>query len=130
AATSHASPPPRSWPPMRARRRASTPAGGRRASVRPAPTSTATSSGPSLKPRTPSASIAAGRPPPPRPPLRARRPGQRPPEGDRGRRPPSGRSDVLGPHETGVLSGTTANDRFVNGGKARITHETSRNLDL
>src|SRR5438445_1758976 len=35
--------------------------GGRRASVRPAPTSTATSSGPSWKPPTPSASIAAGR---------------------------------------------------------------------
>src|SRR5438128_1067557 len=54
--------------------------------------------------------------PPRHSPLRARRPAQRPPEGDRGRRPPSGRSDVLGPHETGVLSGTTANDRFVHGG--------------
>src|SRR5262245_11313336 len=44
---SHASPPPRSWPLMRARLRASTPAVGRHASGRPAQTSTAISSGPS-----------------------------------------------------------------------------------
>src|SRR5437660_11770175 len=52
---------PRSWPPMRGRRHASTRAAGRPASVRPVRTSTAISNGRSSKPRTRSASGAGGR---------------------------------------------------------------------
>jgi transposase len=54
--------------------------------------------------------------PPRQSPLRAHRPAQGPPESHRRRRPTSGRSDVLDPHETRVLSGTEGRGRFVDGG--------------